>query len=108
MCFRVFIDLYIVLLYDNQYSDYGYFRIFVTFSFFCFLKTVERLSKVCTLFYRFKPKDDLIIIIFLSTFFKGTIHLKTVNIITGTLYLQNLQGHLEDLSYTTLENTKKF
>ena len=48
------------------------------------------------------------IIFFLSTFFKGTIHLKTVNIITGTLYLQNLQGHLEDLSHTTLKNTKKF
>ena len=52
------------------------------------------------------PKDELIF--FLSTFFKATIHLKTVNIITGKLYLQNLQGHLEDLSYTTLENTKKF
>lgn len=30
-----------------------------------------------------------------------------MNTITGTLYLQNLQGHLEDLSHTTLENTKK-
>ena len=109
VCFRVFIGLYIVLLYDNQYSCYGDFTIiFITFSFFYFLKTVERLSNVCTLFYYFKPKDNLILLFFINIFQRYTSLKNSELLLQVRCILQNLQGRLEDLSRITLESTKKF